>query len=64
MMPKHIPKVILQIWEEVKILNFEVRAPSDVYGPYMYALETWYILYGHGRCLLVADEYMAMADVF
>ena len=31
---------------------FEVRTLWDVYGCYMYALETWYVLYGHAICLL------------
>ena len=37
---------------------------SGPYGLYMYALKTWYMLYGHKRCLLVGEEYMAMEDVF
>ena len=26
---------------------------------HVYALETWYMLYGHKRCLLVGEEYMS-----
>ena len=33
MMPKHIPKVILQFWEKVKISIFETL--YHVYGPWM-----------------------------
>ena len=29
----------------------------------MYALETWYVLYGHGRCRLAEEEYVAVEDV-
>ena len=45
-----IPKVILQFWEKVKNLIFLTLTVDDVYGLYMYALETWYMLYGHGIC--------------
>ena len=30
----------------------------------VYALGRWDMLYGHGKCLVVGEEYMAMEDVF
>ena len=52
-----IPKVILQFWEKVKIFNF--LGPDLVWCLWtlyvcswdmVYALGTWYMLYGHGIC--------------
>ena len=33
-------------------------------GDMLYAVWTWDMLYGHGRCLLVGEEYVGMEDVF
>ena len=30
----------------------------------VYALGRWDMLYGHGKCLVVGEEYMDMEDVF
>ena len=35
----------------------------DIYGPEMKALETWYMVYEHERCLPLVKEHMAMEDV-
>ena len=35
---------------------------SGPYGLYMYALKTWYTLYGHKRCLLVGEEYVLLLE--
>ena len=51
-----IPKVILQFREKVKIFNFLGWTRSDVYGPYMYALETWYLLLAQEEGLLLVEE--------
>ena len=41
---------------------FEIRTLYDVYGCYMCGLETWYVVYGHGRCLLVGEEHVFLLE--
>ena len=70
-----IPKVILQSREKVKIFNFldfdHVWSLWTLYvcsgdmcmlWRHVSALETWDMLYGHGTCLLVGEEYVLLLD--
>ena len=61
MMPKHVPKVILQFWEKVKTLKFW---GADTIG----CLWTLYLCFADmvcaiWRCRLAGEDYMAMEDV-
>ena len=70
-----IPKVILQSREKVKIFNFldfdHVWSLWTLYvcsgdmcmlQRHVSAVETWYMLYGHGTCLLVGEEYVFLLE--
>ena len=57
-----IPKVILQSREKVKIFNFFDFDHVWSLWTHMYALETWYMLYGHKRCLLVGEKYVVFLE--
>ena len=44
MVQEEIPLMVGQFWKSCFFLIFGVRTLMDVYGLYMYALETWYML--------------------
>ena len=53
-----IPEMTFQFRESRKIFNLWILTLYDVYGLYTYALWTWDMLFGHGTCLLVGEEYV------
>ena len=57
-----IPKVILQFREKVKIFIFSILTLDDVYGLYMYALETWYLLLAQEEGLLLVEEDLLLLE--